>query len=127
MSGIVGIYNLDDQPVERTDVKRMVATLERRGPDGSGLWCQGAVGLGHTMLWNTPESLHEQLPLINTGGDMVITADARIDNRDELIHILGFGGRDRSQIGDSELILAAYERWGEECPARLVGDFAFAI
>jgi len=127
MSGIVGIYNLDGKPVERTDVKRMVATLGRRGPDGSELWCEGAVGLGHTMLWNTPESLHEHLPLVNARGDTTITTDARIDNRDELIHILGFGGRDRRQIGDSELILTAYEKWGEECPARLVGDFAFAI
>ena len=55
MSGIVGIYNLDGQPVERSDVARMVSTLERRGPDGSGSWSEGSVGLGHTMLWNTPE------------------------------------------------------------------------
>ncbi|GAH07934.1 unnamed protein product, partial [marine sediment metagenome] len=70
---------------------------------------------------------HEQLPLVNARGDIVITADARIDNRVELIDILGLGGRYHSQIGDSELILAAYEKWGEECPARLLGDFAFAI
>ena len=127
MSGIAGIYNLDGQPVERSDVARMAATLKRRGPDGSGVWCEGAVGLSHTMLWNTPESLHEQLPLVNARGDMAITAEARIDNRGELIQALGFGGRDRRQIGDSELILAAYEKWGEACPTRLLGDFAFAI
>ena len=55
-----------------------------------------------------------------------ITADARIDYRDELITTLGLE-RSPAEIGDAELILSAYLRWGDRCPERLLGDFAFAI
>jgi asparagine synthase (glutamine-hydrolysing) len=127
MSGIAGIYYLDGRPVERTDVQRMVDSIAHRGPDGCGVWTDGSVGLGHRMLWTTPESLHEKLPLSNKTGDLTITADARIDNRDELILVLNFNGRPRETITDSELILTAYEKWGDKCPEKLLGDFSFAI
>lgn len=127
MSAIVGLVHSSSQPVDQEELARMVATLAHRGPDGSDMWRGGPVGLGHQMLHTTPESLHERLPLANRRGDMVITADARIDNRAELIDALGLHDRAPGAIADSELILAAYERWGEQCPARLLGDFAFAI
>jgi asparagine synthase (glutamine-hydrolysing) len=127
MSAIAGIYTLDGRPVERADVKRMVASLAHRGPDGAGVWNERAVGLGHRMLWTTPESLHEQLPLVNQSGDLVLTADARIDNRTELIATLGLTGRPPGKISDSELILAAYQKWGERCPEKLLGAFSFAL
>ncbi len=127
MSGIVGIYNLNGRPVERTEIQRMLGSIAHRGPDGSGIWTDGPVGLGHRMLWTTPESLQEKLPLTSKSGDLVITADARIDNREELIPTLDLNGRPRETITDSEIILAAYEKWGEKCPEKLLGDFAFAI
>jgi asparagine synthase (glutamine-hydrolysing) len=79
------------------------------------------------MLWTTPESLQEQLPLMSDDRGLILTSDARLDNRDELIARLDFKGRRSEQITDSALILAAYERWGESCPEKLLGDFAFAI
>jgi asparagine synthase (glutamine-hydrolysing) len=127
MSGIAGIYYVDGRPVERTDIQQMVDSIAHRGPDGCGVWTDGSVGFGHRMLWTTPESLHEKLPLTNKTGDLTITADARIDNRDELIPALSFNGRPRETIADSEIILAAYEKWGEKCPEKLLGDFALAI
>jgi asparagine synthase (glutamine-hydrolysing) len=126
MSGITGIYCLDGRHVSRPEVERMGETLTHRGPDGADAWSDGPAGLGCRMLWTTPESLHEKLPLVGGGGDLVITADARIDNRDELIAALGLR-QPASEISDSELILRAYERWGEECPTKLIGDFVFAI
>lgn len=127
MSGIAGIYFLDGRPVDRLDVERMVESIAHRGTDGSGVWTDGRIGLGHRMLWTTPESIHEKLPMVNKTGDSVITADARIDNREELINALNFNGKPRETISDSEIILAAYEKWGEPCPEKLLGDFAFAI
>ena len=91
------------------------------------MWSDGPVGLGHTMLATTPESLHEQPPILNRREDLVITADVRLDNRDELIDSLGLRHRPAGEIGDNALILSAYEKWGEECPTKLLGDFAFAI
>ena len=127
MSAICGIYYLDGRQVERPDLGQMVERMAQRGPDGTGIWNSGSIGLGHRMLWTTPESLEEHLPLVYREGDLALTADARIDNRTELITTLGINGRKPAQISDSELILAAYEKWGEECPEKLIGDYAFAI
>lgn len=126
MSGIAGIYFSDGRPVKRDSLERMVETIAHRGPDGSGVWHQGAVGLGHRLLWTTPESLQEKLPLADASGELVITADARIDNRQELLSALNFPSGSAA-VTDSHLILAAYEKWGERCPEKLLGDFAFAI
>lgn len=79
------------------------------------------------MLFTTPESLSEKPPLVHKSGNLILTADARIDNRRELIDHLGLTGSSNGEIGDSELILGAYEKWGERCPEKLVGDFAFVI
>lgn len=127
MSGIAGIFNLDGRPVDPTDLQRMVATMARRGPDGAKTWSDGPIGLGHCMLWTTPESLHETLPRTNRAGTLAITADARIDNRPELISALALTDIPPADLSDSDLILAAYEKWGEACPIHLLGDFAFAI
>lgn len=127
MSGITGIYFFDERSAGAETLARMVDSLAHRGADGAGIWREGAVGLGHRMLWVTPESLHEKLPLVSRGGNLVLTADARIDNRDELIAALGMRGNPRETITDSELIVAAYEKWGDSCPEKLLGDFAFAI
>ncbi len=127
MSGIAGICSLDGKPVESDDLKRMVKTLSCRGPDGSGIWNEGPIGLGHAMLQTTPESLHETLPAKNGRGDLSITSDARLDNRDKLISELGTARPSSAEITDSDLILAAYQKWGKDCPKRLLGDFAFAI
>jgi asparagine synthase (glutamine-hydrolysing) len=103
----------------------MVETLAHRGPDGREVWLEPDVGLGHCMLHTTPESLTERLPLRRD--NLAITADARLDNRGELMGLLGCDMHRADPISDSELILAAYQRWGEDCPQRLLGDFAFVI
>jgi asparagine synthase (glutamine-hydrolysing) len=127
MSGIVGIYHLDGRPVQPDELDRMVATIAHRGQDGSGVWQAGSVGLGHCMLWTTPESLHEKIPFANDRDDLVFTADARIDNRAELLSALALDGYPGRVITDGQLILKAYEKWGQDCPGKLVGDFVFAI
>jgi asparagine synthase (glutamine-hydrolysing) len=127
MSAIVGIYHSGGQVVDRTVLHRMLGSLAHRGQDGAGMWSEGPVGFGQRMLWTTPESLQEKLPLVNHRGDLVITAEARIDNRAELLATLDFRDGSGQGICDSHVILAAYERWGQHCPEHLLGDFAFAI
>jgi len=106
---------------------QMVNLIAHRGPDGINTWHEGSVGLGHCMLWTTPESVHETLPLVNSTGEKYITADARIDNRDDLLNTFAINIRDATEISDSEIILMSYERWGTTCVDKLLGDFAFAI
>jgi asparagine synthase (glutamine-hydrolysing) len=127
MSGIVGLFYQSEQPVNQCDLVRMMTSLAHRGPDGGHTWLKGPVGLGHQMLFTTPESLREELPFVDRSGHLVITADARLDNRNELISILKLNERPSIDISDSQIILAAYEHWGEACPEKLLGAFAFAV
>ncbi|MGA7933578.1 MAG: lasso peptide isopeptide bond-forming cyclase [Kovacikia sp.] len=127
MSAIVGIYHLNGCPVDLEHLGLMMEALAHRGTDGVGTWLDRSVGLGSRMLWTTPESLLEQLPLKAPEGDFVLVSDARIDNRSELIAQLDLGGRPSDKVTDSDLILASYQKWGDQCPAYLLGDFAFAI
>jgi asparagine synthase (glutamine-hydrolysing) len=105
----------------------MLNILTHRGPDATGTWIDGNIGLGHRLLWTTPESLLEQQPLKSQTGELVLTADARIDNRDELIARLNLSIYPAEKITDADLILAAYEAWGEGCAEKLLGDFAVVI
>ncbi len=125
MSGIFGAFNRNGIPVEKKVVDTMLDAMSYWEPDDRGIWTDGPVALGHAMLWNTPESKYEHLPLQRDG--YVLTMDARIDNREELAKELDLPNRPMEKIGDSEFILAAYLKWGEECPKYLLGDFAFAI
>lgn len=125
MSAIVGLYSLNQAPIEVQSLSAMIDSLKHRGKDGGGIWVEGSIGLGSRLLWTTPESLIEHLP--RRQESWVITADARIDNRTELIEQLGLDRREPGKITDSDLILFAYAKWGEDCPEKLIGDFAFAI
>jgi asparagine synthase (glutamine-hydrolysing) len=126
MGAIFGACFFDGRPLEGEILHAMADSLVHRAPDGGAVWRQGSVGMGHCLLATTPESLTERLPMVRQAGRMVLTADARIDNRDELLSILSLD-EPEDEIGDARLILAAYERWGNEAPEHLVGDFAFAI
>ncbi|MCP5052922.1 MAG: asparagine synthetase B, partial [bacterium] len=127
MSGIVGIYNLHHQPVDSENLKRMVTAMAAWGPHGARTWNEGAIGLGHLMLRNTPESLHESLPMKSRCERYVITSHARIDNREELLKAFDIPAPEHPRTPDSALILEAYQKWGEECVHRLLGDWAFAL
>lgn len=127
MSGVAGSYSRIGRPCEPLVVERMLDALALRGPDASAISCEGPVALGHRMLANTPEAAHERLPFSDTSNNLAITADARIDNRDELIRSLGLAKHARCGLPDSQIILAAYARWGASCAEHLLGDFAFTI
>lgn len=126
MSGIAGVYHLDGRPAGE-ELDRILRAMEHRGPDGARTWTEGSLGLGHLMLETTPEDRHESLPLVDRTGNFAITADARIDNRDALIKKLDIQTGGERPVTDTEVILAAYKRWGRDCPKHLLGAFAFAV
>lgn len=127
MSGIVGIFHRDNARVERALLQALTECLSYRGPDASGVWCEGAVGLGHAMLRTTHESREESQPA-SLDDRLWITSDARLDDRAGLIAKLKSSGRRISDgAPDSNLILHSYDAWGANCVDHLRGDFAFAI
>ena len=127
MSGIIGIYRIDGQPIDTIELLQMLRRLDHRGPDGRNTWVQENIGFGHCMLWTTPESLQEHLPTYYSGPQVSITADVRLDNRTELIEKLKLTTVPAIEITDGQLILEAYCKWGDRCPNHLLGAFAFAI
>jgi asparagine synthase (glutamine-hydrolysing) len=79
------------------------------------------------MLYTTPESLAEKQPFAEETGNYCLSFDGRIDNRDELKKQLQLSGASLKTDTDAELVLRAYQYWGEDCARRLLGDFAFAV
>jgi len=130
MNGIFGIINLGNragQAVSESDLQLVQKALKHRGRDGSSLRLEGEAGLGHLATHITPESVYEKLPYTSPDGRFVITADTRIDNREELFDRLSIPHLQRAGMPDSILILGAFQKWGKECPAYLLGEFTFAI
>lgn len=123
MSGIAGIWNRGGaQPVAAGALDAMLAAMASRARDGRGSMPCGEAGLANA--WLNASGEREPGLARAAGRAVVITADARLDNRRELLAALGEGETDRS---DAVLILRSYMRWGKACTDRLVGDFAFVI
>lgn len=127
MSAIAGIINFDTKPVDTASLVKMMQSMAHRGPDSATCLYENFLAFGHGMLHTTPEALHEKLPFIDSLTGLAITADARIDNRDELGEKLYLHDQVKKEFPDSRLILAAYLKWGPDCIQHLLGDFAFAI
>lgn len=127
MSGIAGIIHFDGRPVEPGQIEAMTAAMHARGPDGINHWRKGNVALGQCMLRTTPESLEETQPLTNEDHSLALVMDGRVDNYEELRReLLGKGAVLRTRA-DAELVLRAYEVWGEDCPDRIIGECVFFI
>lgn len=124
MSAIGGLVYFDGRTAEPEALAAASARLHRRGPEAGGAWQAGPAALTQHVLFTTPESLAERGPLVSPDGAVVITADARLDNRADLCRELGV--RDEGQP-DAALIAAAYDRWEADCAAHLLGDFAVAL
>lgn len=121
------MFDRGGAPIDRALLRALTHFLSYAGPDARDTYSNGSFGLGHTMLQTTRESVFEQQPA-SLDGQLWITADARIDCRNELNRELEQAEPNRRRATtDSELILQAYAIWGEQCVEHLRGDFAFAI
>lgn len=124
MCGIAGIFGYG---WKRAQLEAMVAGQHHRGPDADGTYvsANGAAGLGHNRLSIIDLSTAGQQPMSSSDGRLWIVFNGEIYNYLELRAELSDYSY-RSQT-DTEVILAAYERWGESCLERLTGMFAFLL
>ena len=127
MSAITGIIHFNEETISIQHGTQLMSYLQKYPADDIQIWHKENVFLGCHAQWITPESVGEQLPFYNYEKQLAITADAIIDNRNELFEKLQVDYADRKNMTDSELILLSYQKWGEATPKYLVGDFAFMI
>ena len=129
MCGIAGFLSLRAEPfAERiAALEAMSSLISHRGPDGRGEWVSpdGSAGLVHRRLAIIDLSANGAQPM-RGGNGTIITYNGEIYNYVELREELSACWTFRS-TSDTEVILAAYARWGEDCVGRLRGMFAFAI
>ncbi len=127
MCGISGILRFDGNPPERSILRAMTDRLAHRGPDGSGIFTEGPIGLGHRRLAIIDLSKRGKQPMHSADGRLSITFNGEIYNFRELREELEHQGVRFSTETDTEVILQLYAREGAECVRRLRGMFAFAI
>jgi len=127
MCGIAGIYNFQGEPASPAVLQRMTDAIAHRGPDGEGHYTDGPVGLGFRRLAIIDLTPAGQQPMANETGDVLIIYNGEVYNFQELrVELQALGHQFRSRT-DSEVVLHAYEEWGEACVERFNGMFAFAI
>ena len=115
-----------DRPVRSAEMAAMNAAIKHRGPDGDGVWVQENLGLGHTRLSIIDPQAGAQ-PMTSASGSYTITFNGEIYNYKDLrVQLEGKGHRFVTQ-SDTEVLLTAYEEWGEDCVHKLRGMFAFCI
>lgn len=127
MCGLTGIYHRRGDAVDREALARATGLLHRRGPDGEGLWTDGAVGLGHRRLAVIDLSGAGAQPMASQAGRCVIAYNGEVYNFRELREELGGASKAWRGHSDTEVILAAYDRWGLDFVRRLQGMFAMAL
>ena len=126
MSGVAGIVCFDGKRVERRDMERVANALRAHGPDRAEVLVTGSVGLVHVLMRMTPEDRFDRQPWRGASG-AIITADLRLDNRDEVLARLGVAPQDAMAWPDSRVLLAAWEKFGDNLWTTLRGPFAAAI
>lgn len=132
MCGIAGYVDLRGTPgVSRRRLEAALIQLGHRGPDGKGAWLSplpgGEIGIGHTRLSIIDLSERGRQPMHSEPDRYVLSFNGEIYNYLELRQELVELGEIFSSTSDTEVLLAAWKRWGTACLPKLNGMFAFAI
>lgn len=127
MCAIAGIFNIDGRPVSINILRKMADVVKHRGPDSEGFWTQSFVGLAHRRLAILDLSPRGHQPMQNDDGTLVIVYNGEAYNFQNIRVELEAKGFMFHSKTDTEVVLKAYEAWGESCVERFNGMFAFAI
>jgi asparagine synthase (glutamine-hydrolysing) len=125
--GLSGEIRFDGRGADVGALEHSCATLECRGPDGSGIWAQGPVALGHRRLSIIDLSVKGAQPLVDPAVGLTIAFNGCIYNHKELRLELEALGHSFFSHSDTEVISKSYAEWGTDCVSHFFGMFAFAI
>jgi asparagine synthase (glutamine-hydrolysing) len=123
MSTIFGLKRAPGHSVLEEDLLQLAKTTARWATEGTSVLASGHVGMGFQPYHTYARSRLESLPIVDAEGNM-ITFDGRLDNCEDLSTQLNLS---RTEVSDSDIVMAAFERWGEACFSHLVGDWAIAL
>jgi asparagine synthase (glutamine-hydrolysing) len=127
LCGFVGIFDpRGGAPIDRALLSRMARAQTHRGPDGEGAYLAQGIGLGHTRLAIIDLDTGTQ-PMFNEDRSVVVVYNGEIYNFRDLRRVLSGRGHRFETASDTEVIVHAWEEWGETCVARFRGMFAFAL
>lgn len=126
MCGIAGVVCLGGTKACPQVLREMVRQVRHRGPDASGISVDGPAGLGHARL-SIIDLDHGRQPMHNRDRSLTLTFNGEIFNYIELRETLKGRGHRFQTRSDTEVILHAYEEYGEECVHHFNGQWAFAI
>ena len=127
MCGITGSFDTrGTRPVARAVLQRMNDSQLHRGPDEGSLHIEPGLGLGHRRL-SVIDVATGQQPLFNEDGSVAVVFNGEIYNYQSLIPELQALGHVFRTKSDTEVIVHAWEQWGEACVQRFRGMFAFAL
>ena len=115
MCGIAVVIGLNGRGIERAAVERMAESLVHRGPDDSGIYVDGPVGMGFRRLFRFWISEAGHQPMVTSDQQYVLVFNGEIFNYVELRSELRELGYQFRSSGDSEVLLAAYREWGRNC------------
>ncbi|MFG2060558.1 N-acetylglutaminylglutamine amidotransferase [Micromonospora sp. NPDC048871] len=127
MCGLAGEFRTDATRADVVAVERMAATMCDRGPDGSGVWSNGPVALGHRRLKIIDLSAASGQPIVDSATGLSAVFNGCIYNYRELRAELSAKGHRFFSTGDSEVVVKAYAEWGLDFVDHLIGMFAVAI
>jgi asparagine synthase (glutamine-hydrolysing) len=127
MCGIVGWFDLKGQrPPDRNMVRAMSDAIRHRGPDGDGHHFEPGLGLGHRRL-AVIDLVTGGQPMFSADKSICLIFNGEIFNFQALRQELEQRGHAFATHSDTEVIVEAWREWGEDCVARLTGQFAFAL
>lgn len=126
MTAIAGILRHDGFADAAMVCERMLTVQAMYGPHDQSQWSDGDVSLGRRLYRVLPEDLFDRQPVESPSG-RVLVADVRLDNRAELASALDISPGLASEMADSALLSAAWDKWEDRCGDHLLGDYAFAV
>lgn len=127
MCGIAGLIGIRLATDARERCERMVDAIRHRGPDGRGVVTRPGIAFGHARLAILDLSPAASQPMASADGTLLIVFNGEIYNHEALRRALRAGGAALRTQSDTEVLLAAYQAWGESFVEHLNGIFAFAL
>jgi asparagine synthase (glutamine-hydrolysing) len=133
MSGICGIVHFDDRPADEVGLGAMVDAGRHRAVDGVARWVEGGCAMAQLISDPDLDAPQPSQHVRSQDGRFVVVGDVHLHDRETLRSALGSltslipGELGDPPSSDLDLLLASYLRWGPDCVAHLIGDYAFAI